>query len=135
MKVVLDTNVLVSGLLCGSRPCGQLVGLALEGTLPFCVDERILAEYEAVLPRPKIGIDSREVTDVLEMIRTEAELVTAVPLAVALPHEDDRAFLEVAATSKAVLVTGNARHFPKKLRGEVPVVDCREVLELLAQSA
>ena len=56
MRVVLDTNVLVSGLLTPSGPCGQIVELVLDGVLDLCVDGRILDEYEDVLRRPKLAI-------------------------------------------------------------------------------
>ena len=45
-RVVLDTNVLVSGLLSATGPCGRLIDLVVEGLLQPCVDSRILGEYE-----------------------------------------------------------------------------------------
>ena len=48
MKVVLDTNVLVSGLLNPYGPPGRIVQLAAAGELQLCLDARILAEYREV---------------------------------------------------------------------------------------
>jgi predicted nucleic acid-binding protein len=45
MKIVLDTNVLVSGLLQSLGNPAQVVALALAGAVQICHDERILAEY------------------------------------------------------------------------------------------
>ena len=48
MRVVLDTNVVVSGLISPGGTCGQILRLVVEGVLRPCWDERILAEYENV---------------------------------------------------------------------------------------
>ena len=58
----------------------------------------------------------------------------AVPLPVRLPDPDDAPFLEVAAATESILVTGNSRHFPKKAREGVVVLSPAELLELLRQS-
>ena len=134
MKVVLDTNVIVSGLLTTHGVCGQILDLLTEGVFQVCVNDRILDEYEAVVPRPELDIDPAAADDILDLVRATGEQVAATPLPVVLPHEDDRPFLEVAGTAHAVLVTGNKRHYPKRARGDLAVVDCREFLELLRGS-
>ncbi|HKI01222.1 MAG TPA: putative toxin-antitoxin system toxin component, PIN family [Thermoanaerobaculia bacterium] len=53
MKIVLDTNILVSGLLQPFGPSGQIVRLVAAGELVLCHDSRILAEYWEVLLRKK----------------------------------------------------------------------------------
>lgn len=135
MKVVLDTNILVSGLISPEGPCGRVLRLLVEDMFELCVDERIIREYEAVLPRPELHVDPEDVIGTLELIRETGEVLAALPLPVRLPHEDDRAFLEVAAAAGAVLITGNKRHYPKRERGSVTVVACNEFLDLLRQSA
>ena len=131
MKVVLDTNVLVSGLISGKGPCGQILGLLVEEALQPCVDERILHEYETVLPRPELQIDPEDVVGTLELIRSRADRLTPLPLGAKLPDKTDLPFLEVAAAAEAILVTGNARHFPRKACKGVAVASPREFIELL----
>ena len=46
MNVVLDTNVLVSGLKTRGGTCSRVLDLVVEGRVTLCVDERILDEYE-----------------------------------------------------------------------------------------
>lgn len=135
MKVVLDTNILVSGLITPGGPCGRILRLLVEDLLLLCLDARILWEYEIVLPRPELEIDPDDVEEALELVREIGEVVAARPLPSVLPHEDDRAFLEVAATAGAVLVTGNKRHYPKRARGQVAVVNCTEFLDLLQHAS
>ena len=49
MKVVLDTNIVVSGLLQSQGNPAQVLTLALSGAIQTCHDGRILAEYAEVL--------------------------------------------------------------------------------------
>lgn len=120
MKVVLDTNVLVSGLLNPDGKPGRVVDLFLAGEITLLIDDRILAEYRAVLQRPKFGFDAGDVADVLGAIQAESLRVAAAPLELSLPDESDLPFLEVALAGDAdVLVTGNVRHF--KVPRETPL--------------
>lgn len=112
MRVVLDTNVLVSGLLNPHGAPGRVLDLLLVGGLRPLFDDRILHEYRDVLGRPKFGFDPGDVRSLLEHLRAVGHRLTAPPLAVTLPDEDDLPFLEVAAAGGArALVTGNASDY------------------------
>lgn len=112
MIIVLDTNVIVSGLLNPEGNPGRVVDLFLSGEVTLLADDRILAEYRSVLRRPKFGFDAADLSDFLGLVEAESERVVAPPLGSRLPDESDRAFLEVALAGGAdSLVTGNARHF------------------------
>ncbi len=73
MRVVLDTNVLVSGLLNPDGSPGRVLDLFLAGGITLLVDDRILGEYRAVLPRPKFGFDTNDVADLLAEIDAESQ--------------------------------------------------------------
>ena len=112
MRIVLDTNVLVSGLLNPDGNPGRVLDLFLAGDVTLVVDDRVLAEYRAVLARPKFGFDAFDVSDLLSLIETESVRVAAPPLGIVVPDEGDLPFIEVAIAGEAeVLVTGNVRHF------------------------
>jgi len=116
VKVVLDTNVLVSGFLNPYGPPGSIVGFAASGDLTLCYDARILAEYREVLLRPKFGLDAQAVDDFLAQVEAEGEPVTAAPLPHRFPDRSDEPFLEAALSARAeCLVTGNREHFPARL--------------------
>jgi len=134
VRVVLDTNVLVAGLLNPPGPCGRLLDLVLDGVARVCVDRRILQEHEEVLRRPQFAFSPAAVAEVLAYMQSLGDPVPALPLAANLPDADDLPFLEVAAAAEAVLVTGNLRHYPKKAAGRVAVVTPAECLELLRRS-
>lgn len=134
MKIVLDTNVFVSGLLRAAGPPGILLRLVVDESIPLFVDERILLEYEEVAARPRLGIDGRAAALVLEQIRRVAVMVTPRPLSIKLPDPDDLMFLETAVTGGAdAIVTGNKKHFPPAARRGVLILSPREALQGIAE--
>lgn len=135
MRIVLDTNVLVSGLLSPYGPPGQIARLVAMGDLSLCYDARILAEYREVLLRPAFSFGVDQVETLLDQIETNGELTGARPLPTGLPDPDDEVFLAVAIASRAeYLVTGNLRHYPAKNRQGVKVVSPAKFLDLYRQS-
>ena len=133
MRVVLDTNVLVSGLLSPTSTCGSIVRMMGAREFSLCCDARILTEYRAVLSRPRFRFDGDMLSWVLDFIEREAIVCCARPLAHALRDAADAAFLEVAlAASADYLVTGNARHFPVRKAAAPRIVTPREFLDALA---
>jgi uncharacterized protein len=135
VRVVLDTNVLVAALLTPVGACGRLLDLVLDGAVDVYADRRMLQVYEDVLRRPQLCLPPDDVNVVLNFFRHAANPVAASPLAVTLSDPGDQPFLEVAAAEEAVLVTGNRRHFPKKVCKPVQVVTPKECLDLLRRSA
>ena len=131
MRAVLDTNVIVSAAMTANGNCARILRLMAEGVFDLFADERILAEYEAVLRRPALRIAAEDAAVFLEMIHSEARLVIPPPLAVELPDPRDLAFIEVAVAADAALVTGNARHFPRHARAGISVLSPREFIEAL----
>jgi len=131
MRVVLDTNVLVSGLLNPYGAPGQIARMAAMGEISLCFDARILSEYREVLLRPTFGFRAEHVDALLEQIRTAGVSAAVHPLKSQLPDHDDEAFLEVAIASAAeYLVTGNSRHYPARLRSGIQVVLPAEFVEV-----
>ena len=130
-RVVLDTNVIVSGLLSAEGTCARIIRLAIEEAFVVCVDDRILAEYGRVLRRPKLQIDQEEAEGLLEILREICEVITPMPMPMRLPDESDVPFLEVAAACDAVLVTGNLRHFPRERAHGARIITPTEFLDIL----
>lgn len=136
MRIVVDTNVLVSGLLSPFGPPGIIVGLIAAGRLQLCYDARILAEYSDVQRRPAFSFEDEQIGALLAQIRAGGELTSGQPFAIPLPHPDDEPLLEVAFSSMAeYLVTGNLRHFPQECRQALRVVSPREFLDAAFREA
>lgn len=135
MKVVLDTNVLVSGLMTRGGTCSSLLDLLSDGRLVVALNGRIMDEYRRVCAEPRLRLDVDSVRDFLRFLDEAAEAVTAPPLKADLPDPDDLAFLEVASEARAVLITGNKMHFPPRSVGSVRVMNPGEFLDTLRLSA
>lgn len=123
MNIVLDTNVLVAGLLTPFGPCGEIVRMVSSGELTLSLDARILTEYREVLHRPKFRFDKDKLAALLDHIEHRGITVASSPLPQPLPDIDDEPFLEVAIAARAIcIVTGNRVHFPANLCQRVMVL-------------
>ena len=112
IRVVIDTNVLVSGLLTSGGLPEAVINLAISGEVQWFASPSVLAEYEEVLKRPRLAIDSRKAADAMARIRAVVSLVSPAVRVAAASDRDDNQFLECAEAAQAhYLVTGNIRHF------------------------
>ncbi len=112
MKLVIDTNVLVSGTLNPERKPGQLVVGLVEKVFTPVISPSIFAEYQDVLTRPKFGFDPFQIGALLEAILLNGQMVYPLKSTLPLPDEKDRPFFDAALAADCPLVTGNPRHFP-----------------------
>lgn len=132
MRVVLDTNVLVSGLLSANGPPAWILEAFLAGDLTLVFDSAIRDEYEDVLRRQEFGFPVTSVDQLLAALDRFGLLVSAVPPSPhRLPDPDDEPFLAAAAATSAVLVTGNLKHYPEAALGEVVVQTPRQFIDAI----
>jgi len=123
---VLDTNVLVSGLLSPSGPPGRLVDVLLGRRLRLALDDRIEIEYREVLARPRLGIEPVRREAFLAILQFQEHVIALPWPHEPPPDEDDVASLEVALqVPERTVVTGNLKHFPTGCRGPVSVLSAR----------
>ena len=115
MLIVLDTNVLVSGLLKKNSKPAKILDLVTAAKIQVAVDQRILSEYRQILARPKLKISAANAQAVLQFISVVGLSVTASPLdlpEVVIQDLMDLPFAVVAVSAKAqAVVTGNVKHF------------------------
>lgn len=130
MKIVLDTNVLVSGIINPVGCPGQIVDLLRSGMVQLVVDDRILSEYSDVIRRnflsPYLG--NEDCDHIMAFLRHNSAYSTSRVLVNGLPDPDDAPFLEMAITENVVLVTGNKKHFPGRLRRGCRILSPRDFL-------
>lgn len=130
MMIVLDTNVIVSGILRPFSKASLILTLVADGAVQVAYDLRLLSEYRDVLTRPKFNFPEENVEAFLTQVEQEGFLVSVKPLKFHLPDPDDEPFLEVAVAGKVeAIVTGNKRHFPKKEYQGVRILSPAEFLE------
>ena len=113
---IIDTNVVVAGLLTAhaDSPVARILDGMLSASFPFVVSEALLAEYHAVLVRPKLckrhGLSVAEIDSILtDMVRHAIVLTplnrAAAPLA---PDAGDQFLWALLATRPdLMLVTGD----------------------------
>ena len=124
MKIVLDTNIVVSGLLRSLGNPAQVLSLVLSGMIQICHDKRILAEYAEVLARRRFKFDEARVREVLAKLEVDGLPINAIDQGdLDLPDPDDEPFLAVALAGQAdFLVTGNLADYPATKRRGCEVV-------------
>lgn len=113
MLIVLDTNVIVSGLINPRGAPARVIDLVLSTAVQLAYDDRVLAEYKEVLSRPPFGFSPRDINALLDHIRMAGSAtLVGIPALKDCPDPADLPFAEVALTARVdALVTGNAAHF------------------------
>jgi len=133
--VVVDTNVLVAGLLSPFGPPGEIVRMIATGSLTVAYDARMMAEYVEVLRRQKFSFNKEHVEAFLDQIRVTGLAAAGDPLPIHLPDQGDEPFLEVALAVRAqCLITGNVKHYPPGARQGLRVFTPREFIESYRKS-
>lgn len=114
MKSVVDTNVLISGMLNPNGPPGRIVDQLRTGQLQLVIDDRILDEYVRVLRRPYFErwFSKTDREHLIEYLTHNSEYVISTVNCPGLPDPHDAPFLETALTAGVPLITGNRKHFP-----------------------
>jgi putative PIN family toxin of toxin-antitoxin system len=134
VRVVVDTNILISALLTPFGNAARILDLALSGELQVIYDDRIISEFRDVMNRPKFEFERGDVDELLSFIETEGFKVTAIPLNETLIDEDDLPFIEAAVTGMAdALITGNKRHFKGKSAKKIRIMTPDEFLKFWKQ--
>ena len=112
MKVVLDTNVVVSGVFFGGVP-GRILSAWSAGTFTLVLSPAVLEEYRRVgheLGRQHADVN-KTFEPVLTLIAMHAMIVDAAPLAEPVSEDlDDDKFLAAAVASQTRLLVSGDRH-------------------------
>lgn len=131
IKVVIDTNVVVSANLVDEGPSAAILSLAIQKQIQMFVSPAVLAEYEEVLHRPRLKFDPARIKDFLARVQSTADLVHPNTTLAISSHPSDNRFYECAAEASAdYLVTGNTKHFPKQFEN-ISIVTPRQFLEFI----
>jgi putative PIN family toxin of toxin-antitoxin system len=133
VRVVLDANVLVSALLSRTGAPARIVERWFAGEIELVVSETLLDEIRRTLRSPKLAdrvdaaVRERYIATVSELAEVVADPPDPPPTRSVDP--DDDYLIALAAHERVQLVTGDAHLLA--LRGAIPVLTSRELLELL----
>lgn len=129
MRVVFDTNILVSACWKIDGLEAKTVDLALSGAITPCVSKEVLAEYHDVLSRDKFDKVRRHAAVLLTALEGRARFVKPAITVHVASDEDDNRFLECALAAEAdYLITGNLKDYPISLAA-TKIVNARGFLE------
>lgn len=138
MRVVLDTNIVVSGLLWKGSP-RQVLDAAREATLTVYTSSVLLEELAEVFSRahlaPVIAANQATPAFLMQRYAMLAQLVFPAPIARIVPKDiDDDAVIACAIAAHAgLIVTGDKHLLDLKEHQGIRVVSAVEVLRLIAQ--
>ena len=114
LRLVLDTNIVVSAALNPDGLERTVVILAITKPAALYVSQPIIAEYRDELRRPKFNLPKGARRQLLQLILNHARVLTPSARPQVTTDPDDNMFLECADAARAdYLVTGNTRHFPE----------------------
>ena len=133
---VIDTNVVVSGLLVPHGPSARVLDAVLDGRIKLVYDARILAEYRDGLHRPRLKLSPAKIQAFLTGLQTQT-MVTPRAISTSAPDADDIVFVEAAlATTDQTIVTGNLAHYPPEiLQGARVLTPAQAAAELASELA
>jgi predicted nucleic acid-binding protein len=132
--LVLDTNVLVSAALKPESDLARIVDIVLLRQAPLYVCPSIVAEYRAVLHRPKFrpkGFPPGWFPRLLQVAFHEPEPGRWLMRG---PDPDDLVFLALGKAAGATVVTGNLADLPDAIRAGVAVLSPAAYLDGLKRA-
>ena len=116
MRLVLDTNIVISALINPEGKPSQIMKMILNLQAELCHNIAILIEYERVALRPKFSgkIDSGKIKRFIKLLENIGISYNPAPSNIKLPDESDRIFYDTAKRSGSILISGNIKHYPKE---------------------
>ena len=138
MRVVLDTNILVSGLMSRTSAPAFILNAIRSGQIVAVMSEATLVELIAVLRRPTLQRYFMHAAiapmNWLAELRVQADLVVPATSTAPIRDERDRLFLDLLATHPQphYFVTGD-KDFEASHYSGVPVISAAEFARLLTQ--
>ena len=110
MKIVVDTNVLISGIFFSGPPLRVLQAWR-DGLVTLVVSPEILAEYQRVGGTLAAQYPDVDFNSFIELVTIHAEIVAATPLEtpVCIDPDDDK-FLTCALAARAKIIVSGDKH-------------------------
>lgn len=113
MKIVLDTNVFVSGVFFSGPPY-QILRAWKNQEIQIVISLEILDEYSRVGEELSEQFPETDLNPILELVTTKAELVKAARLSEAVCDDpDDDKFFACAISGKAEIIVSGDKHLLK----------------------
>jgi len=129
-NIVIDTNVFISAALSPSGTSARIANLVSDTKeIQIFYSKAILAEYIRVLAYGRLNIAKEMQNRIIDTLKKFGTLIEPPTSTIPMPDETDRIFYDTAKASRAILITGNIKHFPK----EPFIMTPSEYLKLIIQ--
>jgi putative PIN family toxin of toxin-antitoxin system len=132
LRLVIDTNVIVSAALKPDGLQRTLLTIALTKPARLYVSHAVLAEYATAIARKRFRIRKGSQMRLMQQIMNRAHMVKPSHRIEAALDPDDNIFLECADAARAdYLITGNQKHFPTFWKA-TKIISGREFIAIVA---
>ena len=130
MKVVLDTNVFVSGVFFGGPPY-EILEAWRDGKIQLLLSPAILEEYQRVMRKLAVQFPEIEVEALIDFIIVHSEIILPAPLPPVIQTDpSDDKFLECGVAGEATCIVTGDKHLLKLLSFKgVSILKPREFVE------
>lgn len=110
MKIVLDTNVFISGIFF-SGPPAQILKAWKEQKIQIVLSKEILNEYQSVAEELSANFSSVDIEPIIELLTIYGEVVETEGISVKVCEDpDDNMFIECAIASNSKIIVSGDKH-------------------------
>jgi putative PIN family toxin of toxin-antitoxin system len=130
VKIVLDTNVLVSGIFFSGPPY-EILKAWRGGKIHLVISTEILKEYQRLADELAQQFPGVDVSGIMDLLMVEAEIAHALPLPkpVCSDPEDDKFLACAVASAAKYLITGDKQLLRVSRYGNVEIVNPRRFVD------
>lgn len=116
MRIVLDTNVFVSGIFFGGPP-SQILKAWQKKSLQIVLSKEILVEYQRVADELSFKYPQIDIMPIIELITIHGQFIDTEGLDISICEDpDDDKFIECAVAGKCDIIVSGDRHLLKLVR-------------------
>ena len=134
MKVVVDTNVVISGVFCGGNP-GRELEAWRDGLIELVVSAEVLDEYRRVGDRLEMQYPGVSLAPLLALVVANSEIVEPEPLPSPVSRDpNDDPFIACAVTGGCDAIVSGDRHLLEVSGyGGIDVLTPRQLLDRISE--
>ncbi|MGO8989725.1 MAG: putative toxin-antitoxin system toxin component, PIN family [bacterium] len=132
LRVVLDTNVLISAILFGGKP-RRILEKAIRVEIRLCLSEPMLEELKGVLQRSKFDYSPEMIQIILTELMSISDFVnTSETINIVAEDPEDNRILECAVAANAdYVITGDSHLLKLKKYLNIDILNAAAFLEKL----
>ena len=130
MRIILDTNVFISGIFF-SGPPSQILKAWKNQNLQIVLSKQILDEYQRVADELSSKYSQIDITPIIELITIHGEFIDIKGIDISICEDpDDDKFIECAIAGKCnIIVTGDIHLLKLKEYKNVKIIKPRDFIE------